>query len=189
MRYSNKSAPKEQGGYQPVPTSPPANDPTITADTPVATTAGANSRLSNASNSTNGSHLIDISADEIHELVTSSVHAVTSFWDSFKAFIARGSAVDLGVGMMLGTVFTALINSFMTDILTPPIGLLVGSALDETFLVLRQGQSANATYHTVKEALADGAVTVNFGRFMNQFLTFLLVSLILYWTIKGTKTI
>jgi large conductance mechanosensitive channel len=154
--------------YQPVPTSP----------APVAN--------GHRSDDDGSSHLIEIpTTEDIQELVTTSVHAVSSFWDDFKAFIARGPAVDLGVGMILGTMFTALINSFMTDILTPPIGLVVGSTLDEAFIELRHGQTANVTYHTVQEAIADGAVTINVGRFASQLLTFLLVSLILYWIIKS----
>lgn len=133
---------------------------------------------------------MDGSTEDIERIVATSYQAVRGFWADFRSFISRGPAVDLGVGIILSTFFSSLINSFMNDILTPPIGLVFGSSsLQETFIELRHGKTQNITYSTVAEAVSDGAVTMNIGYFVNQLCTFIIVSLFLYWVIKAYTAI
>ncbi|CAG8481664.1 36602_t:CDS:2 [Racocetra persica] len=84
----------------------------------------------------------------------------SNVWSDFKDFVhSRGNVVDLGVGIIIGAAFTIVINSFVSDIISPPLGLVIhGSNLENYFIVLRPGKTPDATYNTPAEAQADGAV-------------------------------
>ncbi|KAJ9082460.1 hypothetical protein DSO57_1004381 [Entomophthora muscae] len=113
-------------------------------------------------------------------------HLVFGFWGDFFDFLMVTDVFSLGVGIIIGTIFTDVINSFVTDILTPPIGLLLGNAqLQNLFFVIKQGNTKKKLYETVKQALDDGAVTINFGIFLLALMRFLLVTLILFWCIQA----
>ncbi|KAF9200024.1 hypothetical protein BGZ49_009780 [Haplosporangium sp. Z 27] len=102
-------------------------------------------------------------------------------WQNFVAFIQRGNIIDLGVGLVIGGAFSKVLGSFVDDILTPPLGLVIsGSNLENWFIVLRSGKSQNKHYETIEEAQADGAVTENVGRFLQTSLNFFLVAVTLF---------
>jgi large conductance mechanosensitive channel len=122
---------------------------------------------------------------ELHQLIDISMQQVQSFWSDFSAFIQRGSAVDFGVGIIVGSVLDELIHSAMADLLSPPIGLLLSSTLRDAFTVLRQGNTPTAKYITLDEAKRDGAVTINYGLFLETLLNFILTSLIIYACIRS----
>lgn len=94
----------------------------------------------------------------------------------FKNFAMRGNVVDLAVGVVIGAAFTAIINSLVKDVLTPPLGWATGG-IDFTnfFLVLKGGHFA-----TLAEAQKAGAITVNYGVFLNAVISFLVVAFVLF---------
>ncbi|RKP08102.1 large conductance mechanosensitive channel protein [Thamnocephalis sphaerospora] len=112
------------------------------------------------------------------------LNPIRGFWADFKAFIAKGNVLDLGVGIVIGAAFTKVVSSFVDDLLTPPIGLLMGSrSLENTFWVLQEGHQGGP-YHTIADAAADGAVTINGGRFAMAAIDFLLVAFVLFWIVR-----
>ncbi|KAF8937574.1 hypothetical protein BGZ58_002487, partial [Dissophora ornata] len=84
-------------------------------------------------------------------------------------------------GLVVGGAFSKVLGSFVDDILTPPLGLVIsGSNLENWFIVLRQGKTPDEKYETIDQAQKDGAVTENVGRFLQQTLNFLLVAITLF---------
>ncbi|KAI1312975.1 hypothetical protein EDD11_002796 [Mortierella claussenii] len=105
----------------------------------------------------------------------------SGMWHQFLEFIQRGNIIDLGVGLVVGGAFSKVLSSFVDDILTPPLGLVIsGSNLENWFIVLRHGKTPGQHYQTVDEAQQDGAVTENVGRFVQTTLNFLLVAVTLF---------
>lgn len=91
----------------------------------------------------------------------------------FKAFALRGNVVDLAVGVIIGTAFGKIVNSVVSDVIMPPIGLLIGGIdFSDLFVVLR-GPAAE----TLAAAKAAGAVTLNYGVFLNTIIQFVIVAL------------
>jgi len=111
-------------------------------------------------------------------------------FQEFKDFINRGNVIDLGVGIIIGGAFSSVVNSFVNDILTPPLGLLVsGSNLENWFYVIKQGNHVGMKYSTPQEAQADGAVTENVGHFIVQVINFILVGITLFFIVAGANAI
>ncbi|RHZ79554.1 hypothetical protein Glove_144g130 [Diversispora epigaea] len=103
--------------------------------------------------------------------------------EEFKDFLKKrgGNVMDLVLAVIIGTVFTKVINSLVNDIATPPLGLLLhGTNLENYFIVIRHGKTPNATYHTPQEAQEDGAVTENVGSFLNSVIEFFTVAITLF---------
>jgi len=93
----------------------------------------------------------------------------------FKEFAMRGNVVDMAVGIIIGAAFGTIVNSLVQDVIMPPIGLLLGK-IDFTnfFVVLKEGKAAGP-YASVAGAKAAGAVTMNYGVFINTIISFLIV--------------
>lgn len=103
----------------------------------------------------------------------------------FKEFIMRGNVVDMAVGIIMGAAFGAIVKSIVDDIIMPPIGLLLGGVdFSNLFLVLKQGTKAGP-YQSLAQAKAAGAVTVNYGLFINVVITFLIVSAAVFLLIRA----
>ena len=103
----------------------------------------------------------------------------------FKAFIMRGNVVDLAVGVIIGAAFGAIVKSLVDDVLMPPIGLVTGGIdFGNKFIVLKEGAKAAAPYASLAEAKAAGAVTVNYGLFINQTVSFLIVAACVFLIIR-----
>ena len=103
----------------------------------------------------------------------------------FKEFAAKGNMLDMAVGIVIGAAFATIISSLVNDIIMPPIGLALGGVdFSEFFAVLRQGDPAGP-YATLAAAQEAGAVTVNWGVFVNSLITFLIVAFALFLVIKG----
>jgi large conductance mechanosensitive channel len=100
--------------------------------------------------------------------------------DEFRAFIMRGNVVDLAVGIIIGVAFTGVVNSLVKDIFTPIIGLAVGGIDFTNIFVTLTGPSEP----TLADAQKAGAVTLNFGVFLNAVIQFLIVSFAVFWLIK-----
>jgi len=125
------------------------------------------------------------------------VRQVNSVWGDFIAFINRGSVVDLAVGLIMGAAFTSVVNSMVADLFSPLIGLASnGVNLDQLFVVMRRGKNCTVSnpncdrFNTIAEAQLSGAVTWNYGRFLQNCINFILTSVIIYFVVKAyTKTI
>jgi large conductance mechanosensitive channel len=103
----------------------------------------------------------------------------------FKAFIMRGSVVDLAVGVIIGAAFGSIVKSMVDDILMPPIGLATGGIdFANKFVVLKEGAKAAAPYASLAEAKAAGAVTMNYGVFINQAVSFLIVAACIFLVVR-----
>jgi large conductance mechanosensitive channel len=104
----------------------------------------------------------------------------------FKAFILRGSVVDLAVGVIIGAAFGSIVKSLVDDILMPPIGLAIGGVdFANKFLVLKQGAKAAAPYASLADAKDAGAVTLNYGVFVNQLVVFLIIALCIFLIVRA----
>ncbi|KAF9902143.1 hypothetical protein BX616_002024 [Lobosporangium transversale] len=105
----------------------------------------------------------------------------SSVWKRFSEFIQRGNIIDLGVGLVIGGAFSKVLTSFVDDILSPPLGLVIsGHNLENWFIVIRPGKTPGKKYNTIEDAQEDGAVTENVGRFLQTVLNFLLVAITLF---------
>ena len=103
----------------------------------------------------------------------------------FKKFALRGNMLDLAVGFTVGAAFTTVVKSLVDDILMPPIGLLIGGAdFSDLYVVLSPGETSLPPYATLQEALEAGAVTLNYGRFINAGIALLLVALAMFLVIR-----
>jgi large conductance mechanosensitive channel len=107
----------------------------------------------------------------------------------FKEFAMKGNLVDMAVGLTLGVAFGALAASFVADIFSPPLGLLVGGAdFSALFAVLREGATPGP-YASVEAAKEAGAVTLNYGLFINAFINFLIIAFAMFMVVKAMNTL
>ncbi len=105
----------------------------------------------------------------------------------FKEFIMRGNVMDMAVGIIIGAAFGTIVNSLVKDVIMPPIGLLLGKVdFSNMFAVLKNG-TAPGPYPTVAAAQAAGAVTLNFGVFVNTIINFLIVGFAIFLLVKGVN--
>ena len=102
-------------------------------------------------------------------------------FSEFKTFLMRGSVIDLAVGVIVGASFTGIVNSFVKDILMPPIGLLFGGIDFSNKFVTLKGDTGLMTLKAAQEA---GAVTMNYGLFTNTLLDFVIVAFVLFMLIR-----
>jgi large conductance mechanosensitive channel len=104
----------------------------------------------------------------------------------FRDFITRGNAIDLAVGLIIGSAFSAVVNSIVDNLLMPPFGLILGNVnFQDLFIVLRQGEQplpVNATLDIAREL---GAVTFNYGQFLTDLISFLLLGLGVFLIVRG----
>jgi large conductance mechanosensitive channel len=102
-------------------------------------------------------------------------------FDEFKKFAMRGNVVDLAVGVVIGAAFTGIVNSLVKDIITPPLGLALGGIDFSNFFITLKGPHLA----TIAEAQKAGAVTLNYGLFVNALINFLVVALALFLLIRA----
>ena len=103
----------------------------------------------------------------------------------FKEFAMRGNVVDMAVGIIIGGAFGTIVKSLVSDVMMPPIGLLLGGVdFSDLFITLKDGVTPGP-YTTLAAAQAAGAVTISYGLFMNAVISFLIVAFAVYLLIKG----
>lgn len=98
----------------------------------------------------------------------------------FKEFVSRGNVMDLAVGIIIGAAFGKIITSFVSDILMPPIGLLLGKVDFSNLFINLSGTH----YDTLKAAKEAGAATINYGLFLGAVIDFLIVAFAIFLVIK-----
>ena len=103
----------------------------------------------------------------------------------FKDFALKGHVLDLAIGVIIGAAFGKIVDSLVKDIIMPPIGLLTGGRdFNNMFAVLKEGATAGP-YATVEAATKAGAVTLNYGLFINTIIVFLIVAFVLFLLVKA----
>ncbi len=104
--------------------------------------------------------------------------------EEFKKFIMRGNVVDMAVGIVVGAAFGTIVSSFVNDVLMPPIGLLLGGIdFSNLFILLKQGTTPGP-YLSLIQAQEAGAVTLNYGVFLNTVVSFLIISMAIFLIIR-----
>jgi large conductance mechanosensitive channel len=102
----------------------------------------------------------------------------------FKEFVTRGNVVDLAVGFIVGAAFSTIVKSLVSDVIMPPIGLLLGDVdFNNLFAVLEEGTTVGP-YDTLAAAQEAGAVTINYGVFINTIISFIIVAFAVFLVIR-----
>ena len=105
--------------------------------------------------------------------------------NEFKQFAMRGNVVDLAVGVIIGAAFGKIVDSLVRDVIMPPIGLILGRVdFSNLFLVMKDGAQAGP-YLSVEAAQKAGAVTLNYGVFLNTMISFVIVAWAVFMVIKA----
>lgn len=103
----------------------------------------------------------------------------------FKQFIAKGNAIDLAVGVVIGAAFGKIVSSLVDDIIMPPLGLLLGSMDFGQLFISLDGKS----YATLAEAQAAAAPTLNYGNFITVAIQFIIIAWAIFLLVKGINTL
>ncbi len=103
----------------------------------------------------------------------------------FRDFALRGNVMDMAVGIIIGAAFTSIVNSLVNDVIMPPFGLLLGGVDFSNFYLILKGGSPAGPYPSLADASAAGAVTLNYGLFINAIISFLLVALAMFLLIRA----
>ena len=106
----------------------------------------------------------------------------------FKAFALRGNVLDLAVGIIIGGAFGTIVKSLVDDVIMPPVGLALGDVdFANLFVLLKPGDRLAPPYATVEQAHAAGAVTVNYGQFINNVITFIIVAFAVFLIVRAAN--
>jgi len=103
----------------------------------------------------------------------------------FKEFALRGNVVDMAVGIIIGAAFSTIVRSLVDDVIMPPLGVVTGGVDFSNMFVALNGQH----YDSLAQAKQAGAPTVNFGVFINNVISFLIVAFALFLVIKGMNNL
>jgi large conductance mechanosensitive channel len=102
----------------------------------------------------------------------------------FKEFVMRGNMVDMAVGIIMGVAFGTIIGSLVSDMIMPPIGLALGRVdFSNLFLVLKEG-TPPGPYASLADAKAAGAVSINYGVFLNTIINFLIIAFAVFLIVR-----
>jgi large conductance mechanosensitive channel len=106
----------------------------------------------------------------------------------FKEFIAKGNVMDLAVGVIIGAAFQRIVDSLVTDVIMPVVGLATGGTdFSNMFSVLRDGANAAGPYASLAEAKAAGATVIAYGAFVNQVIQFLILAWVVFLMVKAVN--
>jgi large conductance mechanosensitive channel len=104
----------------------------------------------------------------------------------FKEFAMRGNVLDMAVGIIIGGAFGTIVKSMVDDVIMPPIGLALGNVdFANLFIVLKDGANAAAPYASLADAKAAGAVSINYGMFINNVVSFVIVAFCVFLLIRA----
>ncbi len=103
----------------------------------------------------------------------------------FQEFAVKGNVMDMAVGLIIGAEFGKIINSMVTDLIMPPIGLILGGVdFKNLFVVLKESATVPGPYQTLEAAQKSGAVTVNPGMFITTVISFTIIAICVFMIIK-----
>ena len=104
---------------------------------------------------------------------------------AFKEFAMQGSMVDMACGIIIGAAFGTIVKSLVSDVIMPPIGLLLGGIdFSNLFIILKEGATAGS-YPSLADAQKAGAVTINYGLFVNAIISFLIVAFAVFFIVRS----
>lgn len=107
------------------------------------------------------------------------------FFKEFKAFISKGNALDLAIGLVLGTAFNNIVKSLVNDMIMPLFSLIGGRSMSAWFFVLRGTQTYNESLGTY--VFSEDAIVLYYGQFLNSILDFFIIGLSIFLTLKLLK--
>lgn len=102
----------------------------------------------------------------------------------FKEFAVKGNVLDMAVGIIIGAAFGTVVKSLVADVIMPPIGLLLGG-VDFSNLFITVGGADGASFETLAAAQEAGAVTINYGVFFNEIISFLIVAFAVFMLVRS----
>ena len=106
----------------------------------------------------------------------------------FRAFILRGNVLDLAIAVVIGAAFGGVVKSLVDDVVMPPIGLAVGKVdFTNLYVLLQDGTKSPPPYASLAEAKAAGAVTLNYGLFLNSILGFVIIAAAIFAIVKAAN--
>ena len=107
-----------------------------------------------------------------------------NIFKEFSTFVQRGNAIDMAVGIIVGSVMTGVVNSLVKDVIMPPIGLLIGGVDFSQWFFVLGGGVADAKYETIAQAQAAGATTLNLGLFLNSVVSFFITMFAIFLFVR-----
>ncbi len=109
-----------------------------------------------------------------------------SIWTDFKEFAVRGSVIDLAVGIIIGAAFNNIVNSIVSDLVMPPLGILLGRTKDlNNYYINLSGKQ----YNSLAEAQAAGAATINYGHFINTVINFIILAFVIFLIVRWINSL
>ena len=103
----------------------------------------------------------------------------------FKEFAMKGNVLDMAIGIIIGAAFGTIVKSLVSDVIMPPIGLLLGNVdFSSFYILLKEGTKVAGPYASLADAQAAGAVTLNYGVFINTVISFLIVAFSVFMIVK-----
>lgn len=114
-----------------------------------------------------------------------AIGKVSAWVKDLKEFALRGNVVDMAVGIIIGAAFGTIVRSLVDDVLMPPIGLLIGGLDFSNFYILLKAGSPPGPYLSLADAKAAGAVTINYGVFLNNVVSFIIIATVVFFLVRG----
>lgn len=112
------------------------------------------------------------------------------FVQDFQKFVMRGNVLDLAIGFTVGAAFSTIVKSLVDDVIMPPIGLLMGQVdFTDLYFTIKQGSEELAANATLEQAKAAGAVTINYGIFINNVIALLIVAAAMFAIIRFVNSL
>jgi large conductance mechanosensitive channel len=106
----------------------------------------------------------------------------------FKEFAMKGNVLDMAIGIIIGAAFGTIVKSLVSDVIMPPIGLLLGNVdFSSLYILLKSGAKVAGPYASLADAQSAGAVTLNYGIFINSIVSFLIIAFSVFLIIKSVN--
>ncbi len=108
----------------------------------------------------------------------------------FKEFAMKGNMIDMAVGIIIGGAFGNVVTALVSQIMMPPLGLLIGGIdFSNLYILLRDGAKNPGPYSSLADAHSAGAVTIGYGLFLNSLISFLIMAFAVFLLVKGINTL